>query len=91
MNMKKLVEIQEVENEGLLALIGKQVLVFCMNYIYTGKLTGVNTHDILLTNPKIVYETGAFDVKSFPDAQALPGDLYIRVNSIESYHATDKL
>lgn len=37
--MKTLVEVQ---NEGLLALIGKRVTLFCSAYIYTGKLVGVN-------------------------------------------------
>lgn len=37
--MKKL--IQEVEGEGLIALLGKRVTLFCMNYIYTGDLVGV--------------------------------------------------
>lgn len=90
MSMKKLVTVTEVEGEGLLSLLGQNVLIFCMNYIYTGKLAGVNTNDIVLENPRIVYETGAFDKKSFIDAQALPNDLYIRTNSIESYSVTDK-
>lgn len=88
--MKKLVQVQEVEGEGLTALLGQRVLVFCMNYIYTGTLTGVNTHDILLEDPAIVYETGAFTDKKFSDAQKLPNSLYIRTATIESYHATDK-
>lgn len=88
--MKKLVTVQEVEGEGLVALMGKNVLIFCMNYIYTGELIGVNTHDILLAKARIVYETGAFSSKSFLDAQALPHDLYIRSSSIESYSETDK-
>lgn len=88
--MKKLVSITEVDGEGLVSLLGENVLVFCMNYIYTGKLTGVNTHDIMLEDARIVYETGAFDSKSFTDAQALPFDLYIRTNSIESYSKTNK-
>ena len=88
--MKKLVQVQEVEGEGLTALMGQRVLIFCMNYIYTGVLTGVNTNDILLENAAIVYETGAFTAKTFTDAQKLPFPLYIRTNSIESYAQTDK-
>lgn len=89
--MKKIVTVTEVEGEGLMALLWKQVLIFCMNYIYTGKLSGVNTNDILLEDAKIVYETGAFDSKTFSDAQKLSFPLYIRANSIESYSETDKL
>jgi len=88
--MKKIVTVTEVEGEGLVGLLGKRVLVFCMNYIYTGTLSGVNTNDILLEDAAIVYETGAFDSKKFTDAQKLPNGVYIRTNSIESYHETDK-
>jgi hypothetical protein len=88
--MKKIVTVTEVEGEGLVALMGKRVLLFCLNYIYTGTLTGVNTHDILLEDAAIVYETGAFDKKSFTDAQKLPNVLYVRTSSIESYSETDK-
>ena len=38
--MKKIV--QEVEGEGLVKLLGERVTLFCANYIYTGKLEGVN-------------------------------------------------
>lgn len=88
--MKKIMQVAEVTGEGLESLLGETVLIFCMNYIYTGKLTGVNTHDILLESPKIVYATGAFTSKSFEDAQELPTSLYIRTNSIESYCETNK-
>lgn len=86
--MKKLVT--EVENEGFMALLGSPVLVFCMNYIYTGTLTGVNEDCILLEDPKIVYQTGAFTDSKFEDAQALPNSLYIQKNSVESFHKTNK-
>lgn len=87
--MKKLVNVREVEGEGLLALLGERVELFCMNYIYTGTLTGVNTHDVLLEDAAIVYETGAFTDKNYKDAQKV-GDLYVRTNFIESYRKTDK-
>lgn len=88
--MKKIVTVTEVEGEGLPALLGQRVMIFCMNYIYTGTLAGVNTHDILLEDAAIVYETGAFDKKSFGDAQKVPFPIYVRTNSIESYAQTDK-
>lgn len=81
--MKKI--IQEVEGEGLVSLLGKRVTVFCVNYIYTGDLTGVNDEDILLENAAIVYETGAFTDTKWKDAQSLPQPLYIRTSAIESY------
>ena len=81
--MKRIVE--EVSGEGLVALLGKRVTFFCLNYIYTGDLVGVNDTDVLLENPAIVYETGAFDKPTWTDAQNLPHDLYVRVSAIESY------
>lgn len=88
--MKKIVTVTEVEGEGLVALLGRQVLIFCLNYIYTGTLSGVNASCILLENASIVYATGAFDKKSFEDAQKLNFPLYIQSASIESFSETDK-
>ena len=79
------VEVVEVANEGLISLLGQIVTVFCMNYIYTGKLEGVNDTCILLSSPKIVYETGPFTTKDWKDAQPLPNDLYIQTSAIESF------
>ena len=88
--MKKIVEVQEVEGEGLVGLLGKQVMLFCLNYIYTGKLSGVNETCVMLENPAVVYETGAFNDKTFKDSQPLPFHLYVQVNAIESFGETDK-
>ena len=81
--MKKLIE--QVEGEGFEALLGEVITVFCLNYIYTGKLTGVNDSCILLESPKIVYETGPFNEQNWKDAQALPNNLYIQTGCIESF------
>lgn len=83
--MKKLVNVQEVEGEGLVALLGERVLLLCGNYFYAGKLEGVNKEDILLSSPSIVYETGDWKANKFQDEQALPSALYVRIASIESY------
>jgi hypothetical protein len=83
--MKKLVSVVEVENEGLNSLLGEFVTIWCLNYIYSGKLEGVNEHDILLTNAFLVYTTGPLCDKKFEDAQALPTPTYIRTATIESY------
>ncbi len=83
--MRKLVSVQEVDGEGLTALLGEYVTVWCLNYIYSGKLTGVNKDDILLEEAHIVYETGPLDGKKFQDAQLLPSPQYIRTAAIESY------
>jgi hypothetical protein len=88
--MKKIVTVTEVDGEGLVALLGKPVILFCLNYIYTGTLTGVNQSCVLLENPSIVYETGAFDKTTFVDAQKLPFELYIQTGAIESFGETNK-
>ena len=83
--MKKLVSVTEVEDEGLMALMGERVTLFCMNYIYTGKLVGTNDSCVKLDDPAIVYQTGAFDNKEWKDAQSLPSSLYVQIGAIESF------
>ena len=83
--MKKLVKVEEVAGEGLIGLMGEQVTLFCLNYIYTGKLVGVNDSFIKLENAAIVYETGAFTDSKFKDAQPLPQDHYIMLSAVESF------
>jgi hypothetical protein len=79
------VKVVEVENEGLLSLLGQRVTFFCAVYIYTGKLVGVNDDCIKLENPAIVYETGPFNTKEWKDAQKLPNEIYIQKAMIESF------
>lgn len=81
--MKKIV--QEVENEGLMALLGEKVTLFCLNYIYTGKLMGVNESCVLLEDAAIVYETGPLTDTKWQDAQALPGNWYVQIAAIEAF------
>jgi hypothetical protein len=80
--MKQLVEVSA---EGFLALLGKNITVFCANYIYTGRLDGVNESCIKLSSPKIVYDTGALTTKEWKDAQDLPSDWYVQIGMIESF------
>lgn len=75
---------------GLNDLIGKDVMLFCMNYIYYGTLSKVNDDCVLLKDASIVYETGAFSDKKFKDRQELPYHLYVKSNSIESFCETNK-
>ena len=81
--MRKLVE--EVNGEGLEKLLGEVVTLFCLNYIYTGKLIGVNATCVLLSDAKIVYETGPLGDTKWKDAQALPDEWYVQTSSIESF------
>lgn len=88
--MKKLVNIIEETGEGLVKLMGERVTLLCMNYIYEGKLIGVNTHDILLEDAGIVYETGSWSDAKFKDRQGVAKLLYVRTAAIESYAVVDK-
>jgi len=82
--MKKLVEV--TEGEGLMALMGQNVLLMCANYFYTGKLVGVNADFVQLENPAIVYETGKWDGNSYADVQRLHAKLwYVKTAAIESF------
>ncbi len=83
--MKKLVKVEEVQGEGLVGLMGENVTLFCLNYIYTGKLVGVNDTFVKLEKASVVYETGAYSSKDWKDAQALPQDWYVQISAIESF------
>ncbi len=78
-------QTDEQRTNGLRTLLGKQVTLFCVNYIYTGRLTEVNRDCATLSDPAIVYETGPLDSKKWKDAQNLPGNWYVQLNSIESF------
>ena len=81
--MKMLVE--QKEGEGMEGLTGEVITVFSLNYIYTGKLVGVNDTCIKLENASIVYETGELHTKEWKDAQKLPKPIYIMTRCIESF------
>lgn len=83
--MKKLIKVEEVQGEGLVGLMGENVTLFCMNYVYTGRLVGVNDAFVKLEEASVVYETGAFTDPKFKDSQKLPHDWYIQLSSVESY------
>jgi len=79
------VVVKEVEGEGLEALMGQRVTLFCGVYIYTGRLVGVNQTCVKLEDAGIVYETGPFSDKKWKDCQSLPNDWYVATQSIESF------
>lgn len=81
--MKKIVE--DVSGEGLEQLLGEQVTLFCLNYIYHGTLVGVNDTCVLLDNAGIVYETGELTSQTWRDRQALPNAWYVQRSAIESF------
>ena len=83
--MKRIIETKEVPS-GFESLLGEEIVVWCLNYIYSGKLVGINATDILLENPSVVYETGELTAKKFKDAQPLGvNEWFIRISCIESY------
>ncbi len=81
--MKRIIDTTDAE--GLEALLGERVTLFCLNYIYTGKLVGANDSFVKLEEASIVYETGAFTEKNWKDAQQLPGAWYVQTGAIESF------
>ena len=83
--MKRVVNVVEVDDEGFHALMGQVITCFSLNYIYTGKLVGVNDTCILLEEPSIVYETGSFSDTSWKDAQKLPNEIYLQMGCIEAF------
>lgn len=83
--MKKIVTVQEIEGEGLEALLNERVTLLCARYIYCGDLVGVNDTCILLENAEIVYETGAWSDKKWSMAEKLPKAIYIQRQAIESF------
>ncbi len=82
--MKKVIEVSD---EGLEGLLDQQVTLLCVNYFYTGRLIGVNKTCVLLEDPSIIYETGAWSEKSYKDVQKLPSDLYVQIAAIEAFGA----
>ena len=82
--MKKIV--REVENEGLMKLMGQKVTLLCANYFYTGVLVGVNRKCVLLEDPAIVYETGEWSATKYKDEQKLGyKEWYVMLSAIESF------
>lgn len=81
--MKRLIE--DNNTNPLIELMGLRCTFFCANYIYTGKLIGVNDTCVLLDDAGIVYETGALNTDKWSDMQALPKQWYVMLNAIESF------
>ena len=90
--MQVLMNVQEVKEEGFMALLGKNVEIFCGVYIYAGKLVGVNSTCVKLANPHLVYETGGFLDKKYKDAQPMGREFhYVATTLIESFGESRKL
>ena len=83
-------KVIEVENEGLLSLLGMQVEIRCNVYIYAGILVGVNESCVKLDNAAIVYETGSFSDPQYKDAQKIGDGQYVCTALMESFGACGK-
>lgn len=84
--MKKIVTVEQVEGEGLDALLGERVLLMCAGYFYEGVLVGVNDTFVKLDDAAIVYSTGAWSNKSYEDIQRLhQKEWYVQRGLIESF------
>lgn len=83
--MKKRVEVIEVEEEGLIKLLGEYITVYCQTYIYAGILCGINDYCILLSDCSIVYDTGSHSKEKYEIQEKMPNDWYIMRSKIESF------
>lgn len=84
--MKKLVQVQEIEGEGLESLMGERVLLMCAGYFYEGILIGVNSNFVKLNDAGIVYSVGKWSDKNYEDRQKLhQKDWYVKTAMIESF------
>lgn len=84
--MKQVIKVQEIEGEGLTALLGQRVLLVCAGYFYEGELIGVNDSFVKLTDASIVYSTGPWSDEDYSDIQKLhTKDWYVQRASIESF------
>jgi len=75
----------DCDDKGLAEFLGKRVDLYCVNYIYHGKLVGVNGDHVVLDDAGIVYETGPFTGSTFKDFQEIGRELRVRTAMIESY------
>ena len=55
------------QEDGFVTALGKTVVIHCMNYIYSGKLIGVNGTCLKLEEAGVVFETGSYGSKEFKD------------------------
>lgn len=85
--------MHEIEGAGLLSLLGERVLLLCANYFYEGVFEGFdeNLGTIMLTDAGIVYETGPWTEDSWKDRQALEGEHYVQIQSLESFRKSPPL
>ena len=91
--MKRAVNTVETAVDGLDKLLGEYVELYCLNYIYSGKLVGVNEFDVCLAECCIVYETGKLDDHSgYKFSESFnQEERFVQKAHIESYGLAPKM
>jgi hypothetical protein len=91
--MKRVMNVVETNVDGLEKLLGEYVELYCLNYIYCGRLIGVNEADVCLAECQIVYETGKLsDHTGYKSAEPFDQEeRFVQKAHIESYGLAPKL
>lgn len=82
--MRRLIETTD---GGFDSSIGEKICLFCVNYIYTGRLVAVNDDHVELDAAQLVYETGVLDSGDWEDSQSLPSPWRVMRSAVESWGA----
>lgn len=67
------------------SFIGKELTLFCANYIYTGEVVEATDYHVKLKNAKIVYETGGLSDQDWKYTDSFPNPVCVRLSFVESY------
>lgn len=69
------------------SLKGFNVILFCSNYFYTGKVVGVDEHTVTIKGARMIFDTGEFkNGPKFKDVEKLYSDeWHINTSFIESF------
>jgi len=77
--------VEDGTSDEFEALLGKQVILFCMNYFYAGKLIGVSDEVLRLEDGGIVYETGDFKDDKWADFHNIGGVVRVCRSTVEAF------
>ena len=91
--MRRVVSTVETEVDGLDKLLNEYVELYCLNYIYAGRLVGVNEDNVCLAECVIVYETGKLnDHSNFKFAEPFgQEERFVQKTHIESFGLAPKM
>ena len=84
--MRKVVQVTEVDGEGLESFLNKRIFLVCRSYFYAGTLTGINDTCVLIEDGRFVLESGSFEGKGIASSEKIKGGrIYIQKNAIEAF------